>query len=203
MKRGRPKLTYFIWRSKFLKTLKASWISIFCIQSNWIERQAFNFSSDIIPIKSSGIGIGCRLDSGARAQNLVLLARNWISNSIVITSNVTSFKKIMFTRECNTKGRTNSITDLDDFLFKIETKALLSVWNSIFLSRNWVLNKKKARTIGTNSKNVIANIIFGSIHLWGQNIPIDHESIRRNLTDDCLYYQCIGAIGHLITNWHP
>lgn len=64
--------------------------------------------------------------------------------------------------ECNIKGWINFIilSDLDDFLFKIEIKVLLLVWNIIFLLRNWVLNKKKVRIIGINFKNVIFNIIF-------------------------------------------
>jgi hypothetical protein len=65
-----------------------------------------------------------------------LFTRNCICFTIKITLNVTSFKlhiTYICIIVCSTNGRTNCITRLDfeDFLFQIDTNALLSVWKTI------------------------------------------------------------------------
>jgi hypothetical protein len=70
---------------------------------------------------------------------------------------------------CKSKVRINFITlsDFEDFLFKIGTSAKLSVWNIICLLQNWCLNKTIDKTIESSSRKVMCVIISDRFQLAG------------------------------------
>lgn len=110
-------------------------------------------------MKSRGIGVGCISGIGANIRNVCHCIREIESTiSLLIPIMFTAFDSKSKLRNYNTFCRASAITlqDLEDFELSICTTVMLSVLDCIRIERNCSDQRKQAKAIGINYKELIS-----------------------------------------------